>query len=80
MTTSIETSPGTRRPLWSQALTVPVARWVPIAWRPAALTVIKGLHTVIFASVAGAILLFAWAGLRQRPGRQAAIALGVALG
>lgn len=37
-----------RRPLWSQALTVPVAHWMPIGWRPAALTVIKALHTVIF--------------------------------
>ena len=69
-----------RRPFWSQALTVPVANWMPVAWRAAALTGIKGLHTVIFASVCGAILLFAWEGLRQRPGRRAAIVLGVALG
>lgn len=69
-----------RRPFWSQALTVPVANWMPVGWRAVAVTVIKGLHTVIFASVGGAILLFAWEGLRQRPGRPAAIAVGVALG
>jgi hypothetical protein len=72
--------PVARRPLWSQALTVPAARWMPIGSRRSALTVIKGLHTVIFASVGGAILVFVWEGLRQRPGRRAAIALGVALG
>ena len=78
--THFDSTRGTRRPFWSQALTVPVARWMPIGWRPAALTAIKGLHTLIFASVGGAVLLFAWEGLRQRPGRRAAIALGVALG
>lgn len=80
MTTNIEVSPRSRRPLWSQALTIPLARWMPAGWRPMALTVVKALHTVIFASVSGAILLFAWEGLRQRPGRRAAIALLVALG
>ena len=68
-----------RNPIWSQLLTVPVARRVPIGWRPAVLTAIKGLHTVIFASVGAAILLLIWEGLRQRPGRRAAVALGVTL-
>jgi hypothetical protein len=68
-----------RNPIWSQLLTVPVARRVPIGWRPAVLTAIKGLHTVIFASVGAAILLLILEGLRQRPGRRAAVALGVTL-
>lgn len=68
-----------RNPIWSQLLTVPVARRVPVGWRPAVLTAIKGLHTVIFASVGAAILLLIWEGLRQRPGRRAAVALGVTL-
>ena len=68
-----------RDPTWSQLLTVPVARRVPVGWRPAVLTAIKGLHTVIFASVGAAILLLIWEGLRQRPGRRAAVALGVTL-
>ena len=43
------------------------------------LTAIKGLHTAIFASVAACIAVFLWEGIRQRPGRRAATALGVAL-
>ncbi|HLE59765.1 MAG TPA: hypothetical protein VJA85_08980 [Candidatus Limnocylindria bacterium] len=66
-----------RTPVWSQALTVPLARSVPVSWRPAVLTAIKGLHTAIFASVGACILVFVWEGIRQRPGRRAAIALSV---
>ena len=68
-----------RTPIWSHALTVPVARRVPVGWRPTVLTAIKGLHTVIFASISGAILIFLWEGVRQRPGRRAAVALVVTL-
>lgn len=74
-----EMSPIARTPVWSQALTVPLARVVPVGWRPAVLTAIKGLHTAIFASVGACILVFVWEGFRQRPGRRAAIALGVVL-
>ena len=69
-----------RRPLWSQWITAPLGRVIPPGARPAALATIKAVHTVIFASVAGAILLFAWDGLRERPGRRGAAALAVALG
>ncbi len=74
-----EISPIARTPVWSQALTVPLARVVPVGWRSAVLTAIKGLHTAIFASVGASILVFVWEGFRQRTGRRAAIALSVAL-
>lgn len=69
-----------RRPRWSQWITAPLGRIIPPGARPAALATIKAVHTVIFASVARAILLFAWDGLRERPGRRGAAALAVALG
>ncbi len=69
-----------RRPLWSQWITAPLGRVIPPGARPAALATIKAVHTVIFASVAAAILLFAWDGLRERPGRRGAAALAIALG
>lgn len=72
-------SPATRMPVWSQALSVPLARVVPVRWRSGVLTAIKGLHTAIFASVGACILVFAWEGFRQRPRRRAAVALGVVL-
>lgn len=72
--------PVARRPRWSQWITAPLERPIPPGARPAALAAIKAVHTVIFVSVAAAILLFAWDGLRQRPGRRAAVALAVALG
>lgn len=71
---------ATRQPRWSGALTERLGRVIPATGRPAALTAIKAIHTVIFASVAGALVLFAWDGARQRPGRRAALTLGVALG
>jgi hypothetical protein len=69
----------TRRPAWSEPLTRPLGRLVPATWRPAALAAIKAIHTVIFASIGAAIGLFVWDGIRQRPGRRAAYALGIAL-
>lgn len=71
--------PASRQPAWSGVLTTQLGGLIPVRRRPAALSVIKALHTVIFASVAGAIGLFVWDGLRQRRGRRAAIALGVVL-
>jgi len=68
-----------RRPVWSGGLTIHLAAFIPARRRAAALAVIKALHTMVFASVGGAIGLFVWDGLRQRPGRRAAIALGVVL-
>ena len=69
-----------REPRWSGALTERLAWVIPLGVRAAALTTIKLIHTLIFASVAAAIALFVWDGVRQRPGRRSALALGVALG
>jgi hypothetical protein len=69
-----------RRAAWSEALTGPIARSVPTAWRPAVLGTIKGIHTVLFASIAGAIAWFLLDGIRQRPSRRGALALAVAIG
>lgn len=69
-----------RSPTWSHLITAPVARGIPTAWRPATLWSIKAIHTVLFASIGAAIALFAWDGLRGRPQRRTAYALGVALG
>lgn len=68
-----------RRPVWSGLLTTRMAALIPVRHRSAALSVIKGMHTVIFASVGSAIGLFVWDGLRRRPGRRAAVALGIVL-
>lgn len=68
-----------RRPVWSGGLTTRLFGLIPAGRRAAALAAIKALHTVIFASVGGAIGLFVWDGLRRRPGRRAAMALGVVL-
>lgn len=69
-----------RSPAWSQLLTVPLGRVIPATWRPAALWSIKAIHTVLFASIGAAIVLFVWDGLRAQPQRRTAYALGVALG
>jgi hypothetical protein len=67
-----------RAPVWSGALTGPLARSIPIRSRPAALSMVKGIHTAIFASVAACILLFLVDGLRGRSGRLGLTALAVA--
>jgi len=68
-----------RRPVWSGPLTSPVATLIPERWRPAALNVIKAVHSAVFFSVAALIVLFAWDGVRQRPSRRTTLAAGVAL-
>jgi hypothetical protein len=68
-----------RRPAWSEPLTRPLSRAIPDIRRPLALRIIKAIHTAIFASVGVAIAVFVWDGIRQRPGRRAAYALGIAL-
>ncbi len=70
---------ATRRPVWSQAITTPLAARIPVRLRPTVVRWIKAVHTAIFFSMAGLILLFAWDGLRGRPRRRAAIAAGFAL-
>jgi hypothetical protein len=72
--------PTPRSPVWSQLITTPAARVIPGEWRAASLAMIKGIHTVIFASIGAAIALFVWDGLRGRPRRRTAYALGVAMG
>ena len=68
-----------RRPVWSLALTRPLAAHIPVGARPAVVGAIKAVHTAIFFSVAGLILLFALDGVQGRPRRRTAIAAGVAL-
>lgn len=58
---------------------MPLAARIPIGWRPVVLHLIKAVHTGVFFSVAGLIVLFAADGVRQRPGRRTAVAAGVAL-
>ncbi len=71
--------PERRSPLWSQVLTRPLARIIPVAWRPAVVAGIKALHTGLFVAIGAAIVLFVWDGLRGKPGRRTATALGIAL-
>jgi hypothetical protein len=68
-----------RRPVWSGLITAPLARLIPIDRRRQALSAIKAIHTAIFFSIAGAVLLAVWDGVRRRPGRRTALAGGVVL-
>ena len=58
-------------------MTVPLADLVPPGARPAVLSLLKGIHTVIFASVGAMLLLVAWDGLRQRPRRRTVAAFAI---
>jgi len=71
--------PERRSPLWSQVFTRPLARIVPVAWRRAVVAGIKALHTGLFVGIGAAIVLFVWDGLRGKPTRRTATALGIAL-
>jgi hypothetical protein len=75
----VATPPIHREPVWSEVLTRPLAGRIPDAWRPGALTAIKVAHTAIFFSVLTMILLVTWDGMRGRPRRRTALALGAAL-
>lgn len=68
-----------RDPVWSQFLTQPMARAIPERWHAITLWLIKAFHTLIFASIGSTIVLFVWDGLRGRPRRRTAYALGVGL-
>jgi hypothetical protein len=68
-----------REPVWSAVLTEPLARHVPAEWRPGSLAAIKVAHTAVFFSVLSMIVLLTWDGLRGRPRRRTALALGVAV-
>jgi len=69
--------PQRRQPIWSGAITAPLAARIVSERRLQALAVIKAIHTAIFLSIAGAVLLTLWDGLRARPARRTAIAGGV---
>jgi len=68
-----------RRPIWSGALTEPLAQRIPEGSRPVVLTLIKAFHSAAFFSISGLILMFTWDGLRGRPRRRTAVAGVVAL-
>lgn len=65
-----------RQPVWSGAITAPLSRLIPAARRPQALAAIKAIHTAVFLSIAGAILLTVADGVRGRPRRRTALAGG----
>ena len=70
-------SEGRHQPAWSAAMTAPLVRLIPADRNEEALTAIKVIHTAIFASIAGAILLALWDGVRGLPRRRTAIAGGM---
>ena len=69
-----------RQPVWSAALTRPIAAGVPERWHPAAWITIKAIHTVAFLSIASLVGIVAWDGLHQRPRRRTVVGAAVALG
>ncbi len=71
--------PQRRQPVWSGAITGPLVTLIPSTRRLQALAAIKAVHTAIFVSIAGAVVLTLWDGIRGRPGRSTAIAGGVVL-
>jgi len=74
----IRIAPVSRRPVWSDRLTIPLAARVPAGRRSLVLDAIKAAHSAIFFSIAGLIVLIAWDGLRARPRRRTAAAAVVA--
>jgi hypothetical protein len=68
-----------REPVWSGAITRPLAARIPPHRGPLAIAAIKALHSAAFFSIAGLIILFTWDGLRGRPSRRTAIAATVAI-
>jgi hypothetical protein len=77
----LDVDPDHRRaPAWSQYLTAPAAGLIRPGWRRPALLTIKGIHTVLFASIGAAIVVFVWDGLRGKPSRRTGSALAIALG
>jgi hypothetical protein len=63
-----------RAPAWSGMLTGPLTRLIRPRWQDPALTAIKTLHTLIFASVGFAIAMVLWDGVQQRPRRRTVMA------
>ena len=69
-----------RRPVWSDAFTVPIAARISRRYRPGAVRVIKAIHTVAFLVIAGSILSFTWDGMRRQGGQRARVTAGIAIG
>ncbi len=63
-----------REPVWSEALTRPIAARMPARWRGAAVVMIKAIHTMAFFSIATLIASFTWDGIRHRSTRRTAAA------
>jgi hypothetical protein len=74
---AIHASLSTREPTWSGTITRPLARIIPRRFQHEVLLAIKGLHTALFFSIAAALVLTLWDGLRGRPTRRTAIAGGI---
>lgn len=68
---------GSRQPAWSDVLTRPLVRLIPASAGGQALIAIKAIHTALFFSIAAALGLTLWDGVRGRPSRRTAIAGGV---
>jgi len=68
-----------RRPIWSDALTTPLAAAIPVDRRPGAVRLVKAIHTAAFAVIAASIVVYARDGLRSRSGRGAKVAVGIAV-
>ncbi len=68
-----------REPTWSGVITAPLSALIPPERRDEALSAIKAIHTAIFASIAGAILIALWDGLQEQPRRRTAIAGGMVI-
>ena len=68
-----------RRPLWSGALTAPLAAHIAPERRDAVIVAIKSFHSAAFFSIFGLILLFTWDGIRGRSTRRTATAAAIAL-
>ena len=71
--------PSSRRPVWSDTLTVPLAAVIPSARRTLALRAIKAFHTAAFVAISGAILVFTLEGMRGRRGRLARASASIAI-
>ena len=68
-----------RRPIWSDALTTPLAAALPVDRGAPESPRVKAIHTAAFAVIAASILAYARDGLRSRSGRGAKVAVGIAV-
>jgi hypothetical protein len=68
---------ATRVPRWSGVLTRPLARLIPASFERQALVAIKAIHTALFFSIASALALALWDGVRGTPRGRTAVAGGI---